>query len=229
VNSNAFHLFAITALLSICSIACRSTAPQATKQEFALSDQQLSEDAPDEFEDEEDEEATEVTTPSSQSRTHPKEATAWSTRRLIMTANQPNPDAIQNCLDTVESLARRATNLEALADAAADLRSDVAKDKTMYHWCFYQMMASLDEKLEQPISLMDEKAELFLDKMSRLWILAGALDGNSRSSVYTKYLRSRYTNISLQTFGRLLENMDSGVTPTDNSTRGKSAGYFFDE
>ena len=168
MNSNAFHLFAITALLSICSIACRSTAPQATKQEFALSDQQLSEDAPDEFEDEEDEEATEVTTPSSQSRTHPKEATAWSTRRLIMTANQPNPDAIQNCLDTVESLARRATNLEALADAAADLRSDVAKDKTMYHWCFYQMMASLDEKLEQPISLMDEKAELFLDKMSRL-------------------------------------------------------------
>jgi hypothetical protein len=226
VNSNAFHLLAITALLSICSIACRSTAPQATKQEFALSDQQSSEDELDEFEDEEE---TEATTLSSQALTHPKEATAWSTRRLIMTTNQPNSGAIQSCLDTVESLARRATNLEALADAATDLRSDVTKDRALYHWCFYQMMASLDEKLEQPLSLMDEKAELFLDRMSRLWILAGALDGSSRSTVYTKYLRSRYTNISLQTFGRLLENMDSGVTPAGNSTRGKSAGYFFDE
>ena len=226
MNSNAFHLLAITALLSICSIACRSTAPQATKQEFALSDQQLSEDELDEFEDEEE---TEATTLSGQALAHPKEATAWSTRRLIMTAKQPNSGSIQSCLDTVESLAMRATNLEALADAATDLRSDVAKDIALYHWCFYQMMASLDEKLEQPLSLMDEKAELFLDRMSRLWILAGALDGNSRSTVYTKYLRSRYTNISLQTFGRLLENMDSGVTPAGNSTRGKSAGYFFDE
>lgn len=226
MTSNTFFLVAMTVMLSAYSIACRSTSPQSTNQEFNLTNQELSEDEIDEFDEDESADSVEQ---SSQPLAHPKEPTAWATRRLIITTAQPSPGAIQKCQETVESLAKSATNLEALSGAATDLRTDVTKDKSLYHWCFYQMMASLDEKMEQPLSLMDEKADLFLDKMSRLWILAGALDGAARSNVYVKYLKTRYTGISLQTFGRLLETMDTGITPAGNSNRGKSAEYFFDE
>lgn len=90
-------------------------------------------------------------------------------------------------------------------------------------------MASLDEKLDQPLSLMEEKADIFLDKMSRLWILAGALDGGDRPQLYMNYLKSRYTNISLQTFGRQLEPAESYDSPAVRTVRSKSAGPFSEE
>ena len=226
MQSNAIFLIVFTTLLSCYSGGCRSTSPQNTKEEFDLTGENSTEAQLDEFEDEETaDDGTQLPT----SIAHPKEATAWSTRRLIMTSRQPSPKLIQQCLDNVESLARSATNLEALGDAAADMRRNVTNDVNLYHWCFYQMMASLDEQLERPLSLMDEKADLFLDKMSRLWILAEALDGASNSNIYLKYLKSRYTSISLQTFGRMLENVDSGLKAPVDNRRGKSAGYFFDE
>lgn len=226
MNPNTVFLVAMTVVLSAYSIACRSTSPQNSDQEFNLTNQKLGEDEIDEFDGDE---SADSVAQSIHPLAHPKDPTAWATRRLIMTTAQPSPRAIQKCEDMVESLAKSATNLEALSGAATDLRADVTKDKSLYHWCFYQMMASLDEKMDQPLSLMDEKADLFLDKMSRLWILAGALDSAAKSNVYVKYLKTRYTSISLQTFGRLLETMDSGITPAANSNRGKSAEYFFDE
>jgi hypothetical protein len=206
--------------------ACKSTSPTNNQSEFALSNQQANQYESDEFdgEDESDEFSEEEISPP----LHPKTDSAWSNRRLLSITQQPNPQSIQRCVDIVESKGASATNLEALHDAALDLDDEVRGDKVTYHWCFYQMMADLDKKMDQPLSLMDEKADIFLNKMSRLWILAVALDNAYKSTRYETYLRSRYTSISLGTFGRLLETMNDGSSDNLEYNRGKPAGHFFE-
>lgn len=229
MKPNILLASAMIVLLSWYTGACKSTSPQIQKEQFSSSNQESSDQDADEFDDSDDEDNEVTTALTASTVTHPKEPTAWSTRRLIMTTRQPSPREIENCLDAVESVAKNATNLEALNDAAFDLQTMVTQQKITYHWCFYQLMASLDEKLDQPLSLMEEKADIFLDKMARLWILAGALDGGGRPQVYMNYLKSRYTSISLQTFGRQLEPSESYDSPAVRTVRSKSAGAFSEE
>ncbi len=157
---------------------------------------------------------------------HPKEASAWFTRKLIMTSRQPSADSINRCRERVESVSSQATNLRALQDVAADLESPVSSNLRVFHWCFYQMMSDLDNSLAADASLMDEKAGIFLARMKSLWALGRALDASSTTGVYMNYLRARYTEISQNTFGRRLESMSAGDFRLPASSRGKPAEEF---
>ena len=160
--------------------------------------------------------------------THPKEATAWFTRKLIMTSRQPSPDSISRCQERVESNSSQAQNLRSLEDVAAGLENVTAESPKVYHWCFYQMMSDLDNRLAGDSSLMDEKANIFLARMKSLWVLARALDATSNSKTYMKYLRSRYTDISQNVFGRNLELMDAQAFRLPVKESGKGAATYSD-
>jgi hypothetical protein len=159
-------------------------------------------------------------------RKHPKEATAWFTRRLLMTSPQPSATRINECRGRVESSAASAPNFRELDEAVVVLETSVSKNENLYHWCFYQMMADLDLKLDSTASLMDEKGEIFLSRMRSLWVMARALDELNQSEVYMKYLRVRYTEISQTVFGRNLEVIDPNGFSLPTVGAGKAAARF---
>ncbi len=161
---------------------------------------------------------------------HPKEATAWYTRKLIMIQQQPPKESILECKTTVESLSKEADSLQLLDEAAVNMKWHLTSAAKTYHWCFYQLMADLDLKLEKDLPLLQEKKELFLSKMRSLWIMARALDANSTSSenTYMIYLRKRYLDISQHEFGRNLEVIDKDNLLVTAGKSGKSAAEFAD-
>lgn len=223
MKSGPKWLSLIFVALSITSSGCKSTEPQIRNQEFNNDEQeQYSEEV-------EDDASTTALSYNNSAIIHPSEPTAWFTKKLIMTASQPSSKDINDCAENLDGKARSATNLDAMRKASLNLNSIVQKNKVVYHWCFYQLMASLDSKMEEPLSLMDEKADIFLDQMAKLWILAYALDDVDQTNRYMKYLRARYTNISQHTFGRNLELMDHEMLGFSNNGRGKPAGVFFDQ
>jgi hypothetical protein len=157
---------------------------------------------------------------------HPKEPTAWFTRKLLMTSRQPSSESISKCKDRVESTAGQATNLRALEDTAAGLEAAVNNNPRVYHWCFYQMMSDLDINLAKDAPVMEEKAGIFIARMRSLWALGKALDSANQTNLYMRYLKSRYTEISQNVFGRNLEPMDARDFRLPASDRGKSAAAF---
>ncbi len=157
---------------------------------------------------------------------HPKEPNAWFTRKLIMTSRQPSSEGIERCKERVESTANQATNLRSLEDISADLERTVSDNPKIYHWCFYQMMADLDNKLAKEAPLMDEKSGIFLTRMRCLWVLASALDATNGTHRYMQYLRARYTEISQNVFGRNLEIMNARDFRMPVKDRGKSASSY---
>lgn len=217
-----WRLLVILLTVMAVSSGCRSTTPPSGDQEFTLSDTQSEPQQGDGFGDEDTEDDQGAITRLS----HPKDATAWNTRRLILSARQPSPSDISGCFETVVGAMKGAKNLQALEDASVSLQGSISKNNSLYHWCFYQMMADLDEKLDKNLPLMSEKAELFLERMSQLWILATALTDTIGTDLYIKYLRTRYTNISQNTFGRRLETVDPDALIMSNHGRGKPAGSF---
>lgn len=157
---------------------------------------------------------------------HPKEPTAWFTRRLLMSYPQPSAARINDCRSRVDSVATQAPNLRALDEIALTLEPAVEEDIAMYHWCFYQMMADLDIKLDADTSLMEDKALIFLARMRSLWVLAKSLDATNYSSTYMKYLRTRYTEINQNVFGRNLERMNRDTFTLPATGPGKPAAKF---
>lgn len=217
-----WHMLAILLIVAAVGSGCRSTTPSSNNEEFSLSDSQSIDQQRDEFEDE----STESDEGAQTRLSHPKDATAWNTRRLILSVRQPSPSKVSDCFETVAGAIKGARNLQSLEDASVALQSSVSKNTSLYHWCFYQMMADLDEQLNKNLPLMSEKAELFLERMSQLWVLGTALTDTIGSDLYVKYLRTRYTEISQNTFGRRLENVDPDALIMSNHGRGKSAGSF---
>lgn len=223
MKSGPKWLSLIFVALSITSSGCQSTEPQIRNQEFTDDEQE-------QYSEESEEEATTASLSQSVSAIiHPSEPTAWFTKKLVMTSNQPSSKDINDCTENLDGKARSATNLDAMRKASLSLNNIVVRNKVVYHWCFYQLMANLDSKMEEPLSLMDEKADIFLDQMAKLWILAYTLDDVSQTNHYMKYLRARYTNISQHTFGRNLELMNHEMLGFSNNGRGKPAGFFFDQ
>lgn len=217
-----WRILAILSTAAAIGSGCRSTTPSSTDQEFSLSDSQPQSQDGDGF----DEEDTEVDQGVKTQLSHPKDATAWNTRRLILSVRQPSPSDISGCFDTVVGAMKGAQNLQSLEDASVSLQASIAKNNGLYHWCFYQMMADLDEKLDKTLPLMSEKAELFLERMSQLWVLGTALTDTIGSDLYVKYLRTRYTDISQNTFGRRLETVDPDALIMTNQGRGKASAPF---
>jgi hypothetical protein len=62
--------------------------------------------------------------------------------------------------------------------------------------------------------------------MSQLWVLGTALTDATGRDLYVKYLRTRYTDISQNTFGRRLETVDPDALIMSKQGRGKSADSF---
>jgi len=213
----------IILLLSVVGVylnGCRSSRSQRESAEFELTEgQQQTSDDEDSFESDD--------TPAPRSSlVHPKEPTAWFTRKLLMTVTQPNASKIIQCKEITEGAAKEASNLRALNEASESLQATVEKRLDIYHWCFYQMMADLDQKLEADSSLMQDKANLFFGRMSALWAIAQSLDKATESNVYMNYLRTRYTDISQNLFGRRLEIVDLNSFIQKDPGRGKPQGSF---
>lgn len=213
----------IIILLSVVGVylnGCRSSRSQRETEEFQLTEgQQETPDDEDSFNDDD-------TQAPKSSLVHPKEATAWFTRRLLMTVTQPNATKINECKENTEGATKDATNLRGLNEVAESLQAIVEKHSNTYHWCFYQMMADLDQKLENDSSLMQDKANLFFDRMPALWAIAQSLDQATESHVYMNYLRTRYTDISQNLFGRRLEIVDLNSFIQKDPGRGKPQGRF---
>ncbi len=159
---------------------------------------------------------------------HPKEPTAWFTRRMLMISPQPSAKRINECRERVEAAIKDAPNLRALNEVSISLEKTILESPNLYHWCFYQMMADLDTRLDSETPLMTDKAEIFLSRMRSLWVMAKGLDQTMPDQGYLTYLRIRYTDISQNVFGRNLEPMDIDSFRGSGSRLLKSAGRFED-
>ena len=89
-----------------------------------------------------------------------------------------------------------------MATRSRKVMSLASADTELYHFCFYQLMVRLDDRLAVGGPLMTEVATNFIDGMKALWILAGGLDALSGQQHYFDYLRARYVQISKDVFGR---------------------------
>ncbi len=156
----------------------------------------------------------------------PKEPTAWFTRRLLMTSPQPSAKRINECRERVEAVIKDAPNLRALNEASLSLQATILNSPNLYHWCFYQIMADLDIRLENEAPLMSDKAEIFLTRMRALWVMAKALDQTLPDKGYMGYLRTRYTDINQNVFGRTLEIMDLETVRQSEVSAQKAAAAF---
>jgi len=218
-----FKIAPIIVLLSVVGVylnGCRSSRSQRETEEFQLTEGQ--QEIPDDYDSFN---GDDTQTPKSR-LVHPKEATAWFTRRLLMTVTQPNATRINECKENTEGATKDATNLRGLNEVAELLQANVEKHSNIYHWCFYQMMADLDQKLENDSSLMQDKANIFFGRMPALWAIAQSLDQATESHVYMNYLRTRYTDISQNLFGRRLEIVDLNSFIQKDPGRGKPQERF---
>lgn len=133
---------------------------------------------------------------------HPKHATASDTRTFLTTSPQPSVEKIAECIEQVTTLANEAGNQDDMVTAPEALKALVAIDTTLYHFCFYQLVNRLDERLAIGGPLMGELATVFFDTMKALWIMARALDRVTGQDRYFTYLRARYVQMSQDYFGR---------------------------
>ena len=206
--------------------SCRSRPHQATTSEFEVANDM-------DFNDKDITQSAEAkrkakAEESAAKMEHPVKADAWQTRKLIMTHKQPDPESIMNCKDAAESAISETTNLRELSEASITLESKVTESKSTYHWCFYQLTADLDLRLERETPLLKDKANLFLNRIRTLWVIAKALDSGDAKTPYTHYLKSRYIEISQHVFGRTVENMDEDNLLVTAGKSGKGAGTFSD-
>ena len=220
MRSKIAPIIVLLSVVGVCLNGCRSSRSQRESAEFELTEgEQQTSDDEDSFE------IDDTQAPES-SLVHPKEPTAWFTRRLLMTVAQPSASKINDCKENTEGAAKDASNLRALNEVSESLQVIVEKRLYIYHWCFYQMMADLDQKLEADSSLMHDKANLFFGRMSALWAMAQSLDVVTESDVYMNYLRTRYTDISQNLFGRRLEIVDLNSFIQKDPGRGKPQERF---
>jgi hypothetical protein len=154
---------------------------------------------------------------------HPKKPTAWDTRVLISTTPQPNSTKISDCFEQIHRIATDAGNQQDMLAAQSHVTNLAAQDVKTYHFCFYQMMVRLDERLDVGGPMMTELADAFFDNMKQLWLLARGLDQLGGQKLYFDYLQQRYVQQSRQYFGREVDVVgppmgdvaqDSAVTAT---------------
>ena len=138
---------------------------------------------------------------------HPSKATAWHTRVLLYSTPQPTADELYRCIDKVKKIGGEAGNPQDMLTLPSQITSLAASQNKIYHFCFYQMMLRLDERLDKGGALMSELAPAFLDGMKTLWIFARGLDALDGRTRYYDYLYVRYVQLSKQYFGRDVERI----------------------
>lgn len=182
--------------------------------------------SPDEDEDVESEEEDGEEIGAGLSLPHPAKPSAFHTRVFVMTQPQPPPDRIAACFEQLTAIANDAGNQEAMLTAQSQASALVANDLSVYHFCFYQMIVKLDERMDAGGPLMDDLATAFFAGIKRLWVLARALDANMGREKYFDWLTKRYIQMSRDYFGRSIEVLAppmSNVQPSEYLP-GKAAG-----
>lgn len=155
---------------------------------------------------------------------HPSKPTAYATRVLLTTANLPIATDLAKCADEMKAIANKAANKDLLAQAQMSLMNTVSSNPTLYHYCFYNMMMELDQKLDQGGPIMTDLADQFFAGFRALWILGRTLDASSGTSAYFDYLRKRYVQISKDYFGRNLERYRAPSTNEGTGGMGEVGG-----
>lgn len=209
-------------------LACLAGLPYFTsctsQQQQQEDDAKLAAKEDDEDEEDDDADGKAGTLP------HPEKATAWATRNLIATHPQPSNEKVAQCMDDLAKIAADAGNPQDMLQAQVQAANLAAADVGLYHYCFYQLMVRLDERLERGGPLMADVATVFFDTMRALWILARGLDVATGRERYFPYLRERYVQLSKQHFGRDVEVVGPPmgiIRPGDqypSQVKGKPAG-----
>ena len=199
---------------------CRTASPQASIDDFQLDGQEEQQEGSAKSQTQSAKNESKLT------MAHPKEASAWFTRRLIMTTPQPTATRVNECREKIDATVKDAPNLRALDDVSLSLGPVVTQSPNLYHWCFYQLMADLDLRLDTSSPLMSDKADLFMSRMKSLWALGRALDTGLETGVYMSYLRTRYTEMNQNVFGRNLETVDINSFRMPTSGDGKAAAEY---
>ena len=138
---------------------------------------------------------------------HPSKATAWQTRALLFTTPQPKAEDLFRCIDQVTRIGKQAGNQYEMMTLAPQISALAAPQLRTYHFCFYQMVMRLDEKLTKGGPMLTEMAPTFLSSMKTLWIFARGMDTLDGKTRYFDYLYKRYIDMSKQHFGRDLERL----------------------
>ncbi len=164
---------------------------------------------------------------------HPKAASRWRTRELIMTSNITMKEEIESCKNELIALNANALSPETLLSSRNLLTQSIVENVEAYHWCFYLSMLDLDNKLDAADINMNftSKYGMFVQRMKALWILARALDAAIGSKKYFGYLRRRYKDISQGHFGRSVEVISAplgDLNRTPPSLIPKSAGSYLE-
>jgi len=136
---------------------------------------------------------------------HPKKATAWQTRKMLMMSELPPPDRLRGCKTDVDAISQESRNKDDVIKATRTMKILVEQDPKFYHWCFYTYVTLVDQRLDSQGTTFDERSQFFIHSMRGLWILGRTLDAEWESDLYFRYLRARYVQLSRDYFGRNLE------------------------
>ncbi|TWW09652.1 hypothetical protein E3A20_12230 [Planctomyces bekefii] len=126
-------------------------------------------------------------------------------------------------MDELSARNAESSNQDELLQAPQGLGSLVSQDLQTFHFCFFQIVNKLDERLAIGGPLMSEVASIYFETMKGLWILARSLDQVTGSNRYFSYLRVRYVQISKEIFGRDIEVVAPPLSerPSSPGTAGK--------
>jgi hypothetical protein len=160
---------------------------------------------------------------------HPRSATAWETKVLILTGRLPTSQELNDCEAEITALTKDATNDVGILQVEEALQKTVTTNVRLYHWCFYWMARNLDVRTDAFGLGIDERSLVFFQGMRSLWALSRALDQVRQIEVYFQYLRNRYMDMSAEVFGRPLEVITKPLGDIDGPPElmmapGKAAG-----
>jgi len=182
-------------LLATPTSGCRTTENSSSASE-----------ADEDSDDAEDSDTESGDSASDDEHPQPRSTSAWDTRKLLM-ANRAtiNHEAVQTCRDSLTALTTNAESQEDMLRAVETVLPLVARDSGTWHWCFFHLVVTLDERMERGGSLFEELAPAFFDTMRKLWVLSVALDKHDEGNTYFKFMRRRYIDMSRDWFGRRVD------------------------
>jgi hypothetical protein len=141
---------------------------------------------------------------------HPQAANEFATRIFVSTTTQHPQEKINECIEQVSAIGRDSFNQDDMVKAVFSSQAIFAQNLPLYHSCFYQLSARLDNRLAQGGPLVTELSGEFFETIQAMWIMAKALDRVTGKKVYYTYLKQRYVQISRDVFGRQVAPLGDG-------------------
>jgi len=132
---------------------------------------------------------------------HPE---GYSTRELeaiFLTARAPQRPDLAECDHDLLKLEKFTTAKDEIRQGAREL---VVEDPATHHWCFYERLLSLEEKLKTSGDIL-EKQELTMAAFQYALPMARAFQSEFRDSRYLRWTIQRYRALSPSIFFRKVE------------------------